>query len=268
MDEKTRADLQREYNILSERASSSRVEADQIRASLKRKQERLNAAETALINAQEQSRSIEAEIAALTARLEASRAQESQQQAALHSVHQEMATLAQSLGPIAQKQKRFEDALALVEQNLGVAKSANSPQTPQSSAVNVPAPPPQATSASNPQRSFRKKLELNLSFEIDLGKGSEHNFYTGLTNNISEGGVFISTPQVLDIGTKIKFPLTLPGMMEGETVEGEVRWVRREGRAEEDVPPGVGVQFTQISDNLKARINHYLEERESIFYED
>ena len=220
----------------------------------------MNAAETALINAQEQSRSIEAEIAALTARLEASRAQESQQQAALHSVHQRWQPSLRAWGP-SLKSKSASNALALVEQNLGVAKSASPPQAPQSSAVNVPAPPPQATSASNPQRSFRKELELNLSFEIDLGKGSEHNFYTGLTNNISEGGVFISTPQVLDIGTKIKFPLTLPGMMEGETVEGEVRWVRREGRAEEDVPPGVGVQFTQISDNLKARINHYLEER-------
>ena len=267
IDDKTRAELQNEYKILSERAQTSKAEADQLRSILKEKQAVLNSTESTLVNTQQEVQALEGELSALNVRLEASRAQVHQQQAALHSVHQEMASLAQRLGPIAQKQKRFEDALALVEQNLGMAASAP-PSPPSSFAAGSPPPPPPTSGPVPTNRPYRKKLELNLSFEIDLGKGSEHNFYTGLTNNISEGGVFISTPQVLDIGTKIKFPLNLPGMMEGEIVEGEVRWVRREGRSDENVPPGVGIQFTKLSDELRVRINQYLERSESIFYDD
>lgn len=275
LDEKTRADLQREYEMLSERANSSKAEAEQIRSALKEKQALLNSTESSLVDVHNQIQALEAELASVSTRLESARTQATQQQSSLQSIHQEMATLAQSLGPVAQKQKRFEEALAMVEQNLGAmdssAKAPPPPPPPPQVLVSPPAtptPPAPPAAVDDSQRSVRKDLELNLSFEIDLGQGSEHNFYTGLTNNISEGGVFISTSQVLDIGTKIRFPLNLPGMLEGEMVEGEVRWVRGAGRAEENVPPGVGVQFTVISNSLRARINNYLDQRESIFYED
>ena len=118
------------------------------------------------------------------------------------------------------------------------------------------------------KRAPRRDVEMSLSFEIALDSGSEHNFYTGLTNNISEGGVFIATTQILDIGTKIKFPLALPSMLEPEQVEGVVKWVRREGRSEANVPGGIGIQFTQISEKLKARINEYIQSSDTIFYDD
>ena len=57
-------------------------------------------------------------------------------------------------------------------------------------------------------------------------------------------------------------------MLEAEQVEGVVRWVRREGRSEANVPSGIGIQFTQISEKLKARINEYIQSSDTIFYDD
>lgn len=279
VDHSTRAKLQEEYKLLAERARASKAEADQIRTALKEKQAYLNQAESDLTTAQNNLVQYETQLKALTTKINQSKEQVQKSQEALNATHQETAMLAQSLGPVAQKQKRFTDALALVVQNLESLSVSKQPAQPpaQPPAQAAPLAPPilKVEPAKQPQtpksdsgRNVRADMELNLSFEIDLGKDSEHNFYTGLTNNISEGGVFISTTQVLDLGTKIKFPLALPGMMEAEPVEGEVRWVRREGRAEENVPSGIGVQFTKISKNLQMRINQYIRKRDSIFYDD
>ena len=275
---KTKSDLLSEYKMLSERARVTREEADQVRSEMKVKQTALNTAEESFVSAQQQTQAIEAEIASLTKKLESSRALVNDRQSALQRVHQETAELAQRLGPLAQKQRRFQEALAMVEQNMGTVSNPPSPPIAALQAVPPAAPPPVpvaqssnaplSTTHNDSNRPPRIRMELDLSFEIDLGRGSEHNFYTGLTDNISEGGLFISTSQVLDLGTKIRFPLAMPGMKDPEVVEGVVRWVRSDGRSDTNVPPGIGVQFTNISERLKTHINKYVKQNESIFYDD
>ena len=274
MDSNTRAKLQEEHDLLAERARRSRAEADQIRTALKQKQSVLNQAEAELNEVQKQVSQLESQLQALQSELAHKKDLMSVAQQHLNQAHQETATLAQSLGPVAQKQKRFEDALAMVVQNLG-QMPPSSPQLAHVSPPRPPAAPPKTppvpvSSSQNDasKRAPRRDVEMSLSFEIALDSGSEHNFYTGLTNNISEGGVFIATTQILDIGTKIKFPLALPSMLEPEQVEGVVKWVRREGRSEANVPGGIGIQFTQISEKLKARINEYIQSSDTIFYDD
>jgi uncharacterized protein (TIGR02266 family) len=111
-------------------------------------------------------------------------------------------------------------------------------------------------------------MRIELSFQLDLTEESAHNFYTGFTDNISEGGIFIATQHLLDIGTQIKFPLSLPGMEVPELVEGTVKWVRREEYIAHQTPTGLGIQFNWISNDLKRRIDDYIQRRESIFYDD
>ena len=274
MDSNTRAKLQQEHDLLAERARSSRAEANQIRTALKQKQSVLNQAETEFNEAQTQLTQLENHIQSLQAELIQKKERVKVAQQSLNQVHQQTAALAQSLGPVAQKQKRFEDALAMVVQNLGAVPPASKPAVRQAPAM-PPIPPKVPNSVAQPasidpaeNRAPRRGVEMSLSFEIVLDSESEHNFYTGLTDNISEGGVFIATTQILDIGTKIKFPLALPSMLEPEEVEGIVRWVRREGRADSNVPSGIGIQFIKISDKFKARINQYIQSSDTIFYDD
>jgi len=102
---------------------------------------------------------------------------------------------------------------------------------------------------------------------VEVSVTSEHNFYTGFTSDISEGGVFIAGIGLRPIGTMIDFQLRLG---KGEVaVRGVVRWVRELNEYTQDVPPGMGVEFIDLHPEVQAKINTFLrKKRESIFWED
>src|SRR5262245_24430613 len=107
-------------------------------------------------------------------------------------------------------------------------------------------------------RSSRVDLEVEITFE------SEHNFYTGFTQNISGGGLFVSTPMPRPIGAVmvVRFRLaTADDTIDIET-EAIVRWVREIGVT------GMGVQFLHLADEHRKAIDHFIAQRESIFYDD
>ena len=82
-----------------------------------------------------------------------------------------------------------------------------------------PAPPP------FPNQSYVRASErYDLEVKVDLE--SDHNFYTGLTQNISAGGLFIATHALKKIGDRITLKFSIPGTNESVSVETEVRWIR------------------------------------------
>jgi uncharacterized protein (TIGR02266 family) len=72
---------------------------------------------------------------------------------------------------------------------------------------------------------------------------SEHNFWTGLTMNISEGGVFVATHVMLPPGSLVGLHLELPSQR--IMTLGEVRW-SRSYTGDDDVPPGLGIKFVGL----------------------
>lgn len=95
---------------------------------------------------------------------------------------------------------------------------------------------------------------------------SDHNFYTGLVQDISRGGVFVATHDLRPIGTTYVLRLRLPGVDAGVVAEAVVRWVR-EASAHSDAPAGMGLQFVALSPEAHAAIHEFLRRRESIFYD-
>ncbi|HEV8548219.1 MAG TPA: TIGR02266 family protein [Polyangiaceae bacterium] len=85
----------------------------------------------------------------------------------------------------------------------------------------------------------------------DLEFGEDAQFFTGLSLDISEGGLFVATYSTIPIGTKLVLCFELP---DGTNVEarGEVRWVRSE--AIDGERPGVGVAFTDLPADARDRI--------------
>ena len=81
------------------------------------------------------------------------------------------------------------------------------------------------------QPNVRAAERFDLEVTVDLE--SDHNFYTGLTQNISSGGVFIATHHLRKIGDRITLKFTLPGL--GQTACGGDRGALdpREQRAHE-----------------------------------
>jgi uncharacterized protein (TIGR02266 family) len=117
------------------------------------------------------------------------------------------------------------------------------------------------------QKGARSAERFDLEVKVDLE--SDHNFYTGLTQNISAGGLFIATHQLRRIGDRIKVNFSLPGASTPVSVETEVRWIRENSLLHRfDGSTGMGVRFIDLSHEASQAIKSFLENRDSLFYDD
>ncbi len=108
----------------------------------------------------------------------------------------------------------------------------------------------------------RVRLFVQLDFE------SEHNFWTGLTLDVSEGGLFVATYCDLAVGTRVTVHVKLPGSDETITAMAIVRWTRHCSDSD-DVPPGVGLQFVAIDARALTRIREFVYRvRAPLFFDD
>ncbi len=117
------------------------------------------------------------------------------------------------------------------------------------------------------QQNVRAAERFDLEVKVDLE--SDHNFYTGLTQNISSGGLFIATNAIRKIGDRITLKFSLPGTTESVSVETEVRWIRENSALHKvEGATGMGVRFVNLSPVAAAAIQKFLEGRESLYYDD
>jgi uncharacterized protein (TIGR02266 family) len=117
------------------------------------------------------------------------------------------------------------------------------------------------------QQNVRSAERFDLEVKVDLE--SDHNFYTGLTQNISSGGLFIATSAIRKIGDRITLQFSLPGTPDLVSVETEVRWIRENSALHRvDGATGMGVRFVNLSPVASAAITKFLESRDSLYYDD
>ena len=119
--------------------------------------------------------------------------------------------------------------------------------------------------AGEPQqrRAERHDIEVAVDFE------SDSNFYAGLTQNISTGGLFIATHRIRKVGERINLKFTLPGASKAIEVETEVRWIRENSSLmRTEASPGMGVRFIDMPPADAQLIQKFLESRESLLYDD
>ena len=107
-----------------------------------------------------------------------------------------------------------------------------------------------------------KRVHLKTPVTVD----SASNFYTGFTENISEGGLFVATTKLRKLGERVRLNFALNDGGGPIEAEGIVRWVR-EANPSNDVLPGYGVQFVDLTRAAMARINAFIDgERPPLFY--
>lgn len=117
-------------------------------------------------------------------------------------------------------------------------------------------------SSSHVEPAGRRKFERkNISLDVSLY--SDSNFYGGLTENISVGGLFVATHNIRPVGELIDLKITLPNDTEVEA-HGVVRWIREYNEAS-DTPPGMGIQFLQVVG--EELIDEFLSTRAPLFHD-
>jgi uncharacterized protein (TIGR02266 family) len=112
-----------------------------------------------------------------------------------------------------------------------------------------------------------KRVAARVAMQTQVDLSSDSNFFTGFSTNISEGGLFIATVNVLPAGTPVDVSFTLPAGRR-LTVKGEVRWTREVNDRTPDVFPGVGVRFTDVDPAVVSQIKTFVQQREPLFFPD
>lgn len=101
-----------------------------------------------------------------------------------------------------------------------------------------------------------------VAIEAEIGLHSETNFYQGFTEDLSDGGLFIATYDVLPVDAKLTVKFSLP---DGHQIiaNGRVVWVRD---LQEGTGPGMGIEFEGLRPDDHAAILHFIELRPALFY--
>jgi len=114
----------------------------------------------------------------------------------------------------------------------------------------------------SPAYDGERRGDARVPIETDVSLESDSQFFTGLTGNLSTGGVFIATYRPLPVGCTVVMKLSLP---DGELrVKGTVRWSRDTSSG---ASPGLGVAFDELSPADAERIARFCELRAPLLHD-
>lgn len=144
-----------------------------------------------------------------------------------------------------------------------LVSAAPPPALRQRAQTQPPSPAATAIGRMTPPAPKRQSPRVRMQAQVDFE--SDDNFFNGFSSNISDGGLFIATVNVLPLGTNVDVGFTLPT---GERIEckGVVRWVREIDDRNPDSHPGMGVQFVDLEERSATAIEHFIQQREPMFY--
>lgn len=137
-------------------------------------------------------------------------------------------------------------------------QAAPVPLVPKAAAV-----PSEPTPAASPYRAQVPREHV----EANLGATTESNFYVGFSGEISQGGVFVSTYNILPKGSPVRVLITLPGNLSTE-VDGNVRFVRDPMDMSAESEPGMGIAFEGLEKDSRELILRFIRKRPPMFYDE
>ncbi len=112
------------------------------------------------------------------------------------------------------------------------------------------------------------RIANRISVEVRVDLRSENTFFTGFSENISEGGLFIATEAPHEIGDELDVELSLMGGGHRIAQKVVVRWIRP-AEAAGGLPAGMGVQFLALTDHEKVALQEFVDSRikDTLFYD-
>ncbi|MGD0837262.1 MAG: TIGR02266 family protein [Polyangia bacterium] len=112
-----------------------------------------------------------------------------------------------------------------------------------------------------------RRLQPRFAVAVKVTMDSEHNFYTGLTQDLSGGGLFVATHHIRPIGEVVRVNFTLPALRDPIEALTQVRWVRSSDVGGGGGGPGMGLMFIELSAKAKEAIKGFLRQRDSLLFD-
>ena len=84
-------------------------------------------------------------------------------------------------------------------------------------------------------------------FHTEVTLESHRRRYTGLTHDISRGGLFLATERLFPLGQLVNLSFALPGYPCPFEARASVRWIRDASfTGDPEHPPGMGLEFLEL----------------------
>ncbi len=119
--------------------------------------------------------------------------------------------------------------------------------------------------AARQDQDLRTHVRVPTVVEVDLF--NENTFFTGFTENISRGGLFIATSAPYELGSRLSIRLSLMGGAPREH-EVVVRWIRPAGTPG-GLPAGMGVQFETLEGEAHEALQTFIDDsvKDTLFFD-
>jgi uncharacterized protein (TIGR02266 family) len=106
-----------------------------------------------------------------------------------------------------------------------------------------------------PERRRRpERRTLRTAVDVSTGGAS----YQTSSENISRGGMFVTTEQAHAVGERLGLQFRLPELETPLSVQAEVRWIRSSGPTRGETPAGIGLLFIDPSTQVETAIRRFL----------
>lgn len=104
----------------------------------------------------------------------------------------------------------------------------------------------------------RRFQRLDIKISVSYRRGAKPDVFTGKVMNISGAGVFLYTPDIFPVESRLDLELLLSKENEPIKAEGMVIWLS-DKNLQPDSYPGMGIQFTRISQEDNNRLIDFIE---------
>jgi uncharacterized protein (TIGR02266 family) len=116
------------------------------------------------------------------------------------------------------------------------------------------------------RRALRRIDTTHLDADVDIGVATEHNFFTGFSDDLTESGIFVATYVARSPGEVLVVQFRLPGIDRPLRAVVEVRWTRAYDPAS-DTEPGFGAHFLEISAEDRSLVRRFVGHRAPLFHD-
>jgi CRP/FNR family cyclic AMP-dependent transcriptional regulator len=103
-----------------------------------------------------------------------------------------------------------------------------------------------------------RRIEERTSAKIRITFKKVSDFFRAYIAKLGAGGLFIRTTQMVPTGTILNLEFNLPDSDHVIQTKGKVVWARSKEESDERKPPGLGIQFVEMSAEDTNLLNNYI----------
>jgi Tfp pilus assembly protein PilZ len=97
-----------------------------------------------------------------------------------------------------------------------------------------------------------------LAFDTEFRHGGKVEF--GYVSNLSEGGVFLATEELIPVGEMLHLRFVLPWQLGEVEAEAQVKWRTYDaGSRAQHLPSGLGLAFVELAPDVRKRLDLYIQ---------